>query len=139
MGVKIFKNTTGDENFYKKMGKYFAEPEYKDELPYIKNKDNYIWFINFNDNNEIINFMAIEELKNKIKLHHIFTEKEYRDDGYFKQLNNKIFKYIKENLSNKPIELATKNNIIFMFYKNKGFKVYRETKNYYFMRKEVDK
>lgn len=127
----------GNGDFYRTMGKYFAEKEYKDQLPYISNQEGDIWFIAYN-HTTLVGFMAINEIKTKITLKHVFVEEKYRDNGVCKEINKYVFDYIKKNMPDKPLEVATKNNKLLNFYLNNGFKIHRETKNYKFLRKEVD-
>lgn len=132
MKIKVYKNTLGDSSFYSIMGKYFAELKYEKELPYLNNKKNDVWFLAFN-NNKLIGFMTINETKNKVKLKHIYEEEK----DTHKKIGKYILKYIENNISNKTLELVTHNKLFKNWYLKQGFNVYRETKNYYFMRKDV--
>lgn len=91
MEIVVYEGEYDRSGFYSKMGKYFAEKEYQNELPYLHNEDEKIWFVAMEEG-EVAGFasLVIE--------------------------NTKIVKKHLEKL---------------------GFEIYRQTKNYWFLRKEA--
>jgi len=48
--IKIYEGNYDRAEFYSIMGKYFVEKKYKEEMPYLENKDEKVWFLAFEDN-----------------------------------------------------------------------------------------
>ncbi|PRR84763.1 hypothetical protein [Clostridium luticellarii] len=128
--IKVFEGKYDKSKFYSIMGKYFAEPRYKKELPYLVNRDNTIWFINITKG-EVLAFGSLEESKNKITFTEDYFEKDIRS---FKTVLKAKMEYLKDN--KKPIETATSNPKIEKELLKIGFTKYRETTNYVFLHKE---
>jgi predicted GNAT family acetyltransferase len=116
------------------MGKYFAEPKYKNEMPYLSNKEGSMWILAFEDNG-LIAFASLHELKNKIILEHSYVEENHRKKGIWKKLNELRFKYASDK--NKPIEVITKEDHLKEYWIKNGFEVYRQNGRYFYLRKEI--
>ena len=129
--IYIFKDNYNRSEFYSVMGKYFAEPNYKKELPYISNKDNTVWYVDINKDGEVLAFNSFEE-GNKVEF----------KTTYFKQNNIKslesIIKLQLTHIGNKVIETANSNEKIVKVFKKYGFTEYKKTTNYTFLRKDVE-
>lgn len=128
--IKIFKDDYNKNEFYALMGKYFAEPNYKKELPYISNKDNTVWYIDVNKYDEVLAFNSFEEGK-KVEF-----KTTYFEENNIKNLES-IIKLQLTHIGNKLVETANSNEGIIRVLKKHGFIEYKKTTNYTFLRKEV--
>ncbi|WP_297425803.1 hypothetical protein [Clostridium sp.] len=131
--IKVFKDNYNKSEFYSIMGKFFAEPSFKKELPYLTNRDNTVWHI-FLENGEVKAFSSYEESSNKI----CFSTDYYLDDiKYLEDILKYKFKELRE--VNKPIDTATSNSKIKYLFEKYGFLEYKRTANYSFLIKEENK
>lgn len=133
MQIKIFEGNYNKTEFYTYLGKYFAEPNYRKEMPYLSNKEGSVWILVF-EGDELIAFASLHELKNKIMLEHSYVEDTYRKKGIWKKLNELRFKYASDK--NKPIEVITKEDHLKEYWIKNGFEVYRQNGRYFYLRKE---
>lgn len=132
MKLKYFNDEYDKSEFYSLMGKYFAERKYRNMFPYLVNEEDSNWIVALEDE-EVVGFTVYEEKKNKIIFDYTFGETNKIELKLLKER----FKAI-ENI-NKPIELdITKDNDI-TYWLDKGFEIKKETKNYYFLRKDIVK
>lgn len=127
--VKIFKNDYDRSEFYSIMGKFFAEPSYKKDLPYLVNRDNTVWYLNVK-NGEVVAFSNYEEHKKTI---------EFKTDYFVYNISDleELIKIKLKDLNGKEIETANSNKEIVDLFIKYGFKEYRKTTNYVFLRKEI--
>lgn len=130
--AKVF--TGSHEEFYSMMGKFFAEPDYKKQMPYMCNKSTHVWILAFHDQ-KVVGFGAINELNNKIVFESSFVEHNYRRTGIWKLINKERFEYIKGR--NKRLEVITKEEHLKNYWFKKGFKVSRQNGKYFYLRKDV--
>lgn len=133
MQIKTFEGSYNKTEFYAHMGKYFAELKYKNEMPYLSNKDGSMWILAF-EGDELIAFASLHELKNKIMLEHSYVEEAHRKKGIWKKLNEIRFKYASGK--NKPVEVITKEDHLKEYWIKNGFEVYRQNGRYFYLRKE---
>jgi len=131
--IEIFEGNYDKSKFYSHMGKYFAEPKYQKEMPYLANKEGSVWFLAF-EKDTLIAFASLHELKNKIMFEHSYVEEAYRKKGIWKKLNEFRFKYASDK--NKPIEVITKEEHLKKYWINSGFEVYRQNGRYYYLRRD---
>lgn len=127
--IKIFKDNYDKKEFYGLMGHFFAETEYKKAMPYLKNTDKLIWYVNLDENNDVIAFNNYEETSNKIEFKATYFTKNIKDLRELLEIQIK-------KLNNKLIETANCNPNIINLFKELGFKEYKKTTNYTFLRKE---
>lgn len=130
--IREFKGEYNKSEFYSIMGKFFAEPLYKKDLPYLTNRDNTIWHVLIRDN-EVKAFSAYEESKNKIC---------FKADYYLENIKDyeKILKYNLEKIGkDKTIDTATSNSELRALFIKHGFKEYKKTSNYTFLIREGKK
>jgi len=118
--------------FYGVMGKYFAEPKYKKEMPYMSNKPTTTWFLVL-EKGFLIGFGSVNELKNKIIFESSYVEAEYRNKGVWKKINEARTKYAVSK--NKPLEVITKEEYLKKYWIENGFEVYKQNGSYYYLRK----
>lgn len=127
--IKIFKEDYDRSEFYALMGKYFAEPNYKKELPYITNRDNTVWYVNINKDNEVIAFNSYEEHGKKVEFKTTYYENNIKS-------LEKIIKMQLDDLKDKTIKTANSNSKIIKLFESLGFEEYKHTTNYTFLAKE---
>lgn len=125
--IREFKAEYNRAEFYSIMGKFFAEPIYKKELPYLTNRNNTVWCVLIEDN-EVKAFNAYEESKNKVC---------FKSDYYLEDIKDyeEILKYRLEQID-KTIDTATSNNELKELFIKYGFKEYKKTSNYTFLIRE---
>ena len=130
--IKEYKGDYNKSEFYSLMGKFFAEPLYKKELPYLTNRGNTVWHIKI-ENNSVTAFSGYEETKNKI---------DFKTDYYIKNIDDleAILKYKLEILKDckKEITTTVSNKEIINLFLKYGFKKIRKTTNYTTLIKEYD-
>lgn len=131
--IKIYEGNYDRTEFYSIMGKYFAEKKYKEEMPYLENKDGNVWFLAFEDN-ELLGFGSVEIMKNKALLSHSYVEEEHRQKGIWSAINKERLQYAKQH--NKPIEVITKEEFLKDYWLKHGFEIKRKNGSYYYLRKE---
>jgi hypothetical protein len=134
--IKIYDMSKIDQEmkneFYMFMGKYFAEQTYKKQIEYLVNRDTNVWFV-YIINKEVLGFTAINKT-NKIVLEHSFVEESSRNNGIWTKLNNVRFDYINK-LDMNIIEVYTKVEWLKDKWIKEGFEIFRQTKNFFFLRK----
>lgn len=133
MQIKRFKNTMGDSTFYALMGKYFAEPKYRKEIPYMANRETNVWFIAL-EKDQVLGFVALDMTNTKIKMEHDYIEEAFRKEGLFEKLNEKRMEYVSDEI--KPQEVIVKEQFLIDYWSALGFKPYRTNGAYTYLRKE---
>lgn len=134
MEIVVYEGEYGRSGFYSKMGKYFAEKEYQNELPYLHNEDEKIWFVAMEEE-EVAGFASLVIESKKIVLATSYVEPEFRKRGIYKKLIDANMKYCKG--IEKPFACTTNSEIVKKHLEKLGFEIYRQTKNYWFLRKEA--
>lgn len=132
MQIKILKETETDSYFYSLMGKYFATKEYKKLCPYLSNENSNTWFIAIEDS-QVIGFVAVNDMKNKILLQHDFVEEEHRRKGVWTTLNKERLAYIKG--ANKPLEIVLREQFLIDYWKGLGFEFTSQRGSYTYLRR----
>lgn len=128
--IKIFKDNYNKAEFYSIMGKFFAEPFYKRQLPYLSNRDNTVWFVDIDDEtNDVISFNSYEEKRSCVEFKSTFYENNIQslEEILIQQLSQ---------LQGKVIETASSNKQIIVLFLKLGFEEYRKTTNYIYLIKE---
>lgn len=137
--LRIEKFIGSGYEFYGLMGKYFAEPKYKKEMPYLINRDTNIWFIAFKkgpkafDKMTLVGFGAVNETKNKIVFEHSFVEEKFRGNGVWKEINDARFEYAR--YASLPMEVITKELYLQKYWEDNGFEVFKTNGRYTYLRK----
>jgi GNAT superfamily N-acetyltransferase len=103
------------------MGKYFAHRKYAFEMGgwQFYTKDDAIWFVLMQENN-VIGFCSIIQEKTHLYFDNFYILKEYRSNGYSKDLFDARLTFAKS--LKKEIRVITDNPIQMERYKNYGFK-----------------
>ncbi len=131
--IKKYEGNYDRGEFYSLMGKFFAEPAYKKQLPYLVNRESNIWFVAIN-NDVVIGFVAINETKKIIKLEHDFVEEAYRKNKIYEKLNGTRLAYVKD--ASKALDVIVKEAHLIQYWSKLGFKEYRQNGTYHYLRKE---
>ncbi len=134
MEIVVYEGEYDRSEFYSKMGKYFAEKEYQNELPYLHNEDGKVWFVAMEEK-KVAGFASLVIENTKIVLATSYVEPEFRKRGFYKKLIDANMKYCKG--IEKPFVCTTNNEIVKKHLEKLGFEIYRQTKNYWFLRKEA--
>jgi hypothetical protein len=119
--------------FYSKMGRFFAEERFVRQMPYLRNKYGTVWFT-IERKGEVIAFASLLVKDEYVLFTTEYVEVGHDQQGLFKELTNARFEYCRE--LNKPIRTSTNIEFIKDYYLKRGFKVYRKTKNYWFLYRE---
>lgn len=133
--IKIFEGDYDKREFYFYMGDVFASRDIRNDMPYLYNEEDRVWFLYMIDD-ELAGFASIQENKSNVEFKNDYVLEEHRDSGILEQLLDERLKYLKQNGINKNIKVAPEKFKDIEIYIKKGFEIYRETKNYVFMRKE---
>lgn len=121
--------------FYSKMGRFFAEERYIRQMPYLCNKPEKVWFTIERDGS-VVAFSSLEFPGEYILFTTEYVETRYRRHGFFNALTQARFEYCRG--LNMPIHTSTNLEFIKDYYIKQGFKVYRATKNYWFLCKKEE-
>lgn len=130
MQIKIFDKDYDKSKFYSIMGKFFAEPQYKKEMPYMTNKDSKVWFLCY-EMNKLLGFGAINILQNKVVFESYFEIEEHRKLSVCKEINKARLNYVKD--FKKEIEIIENKEHAKDYWIKKGFEISKQKGNYYFL------
>jgi GNAT superfamily N-acetyltransferase len=119
--------------FYAKMGRFFAEEPYVQQMPYLRNGPEKAWFTVERDG-QVIAFSSLDVKVGHIEFTTEYVEARYRRRGLFRALTEARFLYCKD--LKLPIRTSTAIEFIKDYYMRRGFEVYRTTKNYWFLRRD---
>lgn len=133
MEIKIYEGAYDKRDFYYYMGDIFASKKIRRELPYLCNEEGRRWFLAF-ENDQLIGFSSLQFEKVLMKIRNTYVFEEYRSHGILKILLDTMFEYIKKNEIKKVIQVAVKKHVVGT-YEQLGFKEYKRTKNYVFMKR----
>ncbi|CAI3324117.1 MULTISPECIES: hypothetical protein [Enterococcus] len=133
--IKIYIPPYDKQNFYRLMGKYFAERVYRRKLPYLINTSNTIWFLLMNKD-KVIGFSSIQISNEIIDIGDVFVEDEDVDNRKF--LFKKVLFFIDKKCEKKCVRISLKKDQYLNTLPHYCFKQYRETKNYLFFRREIN-
>ncbi|WEG73116.1 hypothetical protein OL234_09140 [Vagococcus intermedius] len=115
------------------MGKYFAEDIYQNKFPYLVNTSMTTWYLLFKD--QMVNgFMSFDCQKKKTILGEMYFENVRDEFKYEKPILKKLIKAINSNSSH-PIETAVEDDRQKILLEEFEFIQYKQTKNYYFLRR----
>lgn len=126
---KVYEGDYDRSEFYSIMGKFFAEKQYKKELPYIENNDKKSWCLFYRDN-KLAGFYAYSKEKNSVVISNFFVISEYRLKGLAKSMINDSL-----NIAS-SIQYTTNNPYMIKMLKGFGFYVITEKGSYLVMRRE---
>lgn len=118
MKTIIFKNNYSKSEFYSLMGQFFAETEYKKELPYICNNPQMEWNV-FVDKNTVVAFFSANITKDKCHIASVYVAKEHRKRGML----NKIANQIKKKYKKYNLWMMVNKDFLIEYWQKKGFEV----------------
>lgn len=127
-----FEGDYNKQEFYSLMGQFFAEKDYQKRLPYLYNDSNMTWCLCLDTQKNVLAFSSYLIKKSEIN---------FKTDFYLNDIeySNILLKYKLEQLKdyNLPIVTATCDSEMYNLLKQYNFHVVRQTKNYIFLRREV--
>ncbi len=131
--IRKFEGDYNRQEFYSLMGQFFAEKNYQKKLPYLYNDDKMIWCLCLDNKKNVLAFSSYTIKKSEIN----FKTDFYTDDIEY---SNILLKYKLEQLENYklPIITATCDTGIYNLLSQYNFHITRRTKNYIFLRREVE-
>lgn len=99
MQIKVFDSEKQDSYFYSIMGYHFASLEHKKELGgwQLYNKEGSIWFLIFDDNDNLVGFCGVFETKKYLNIDNFIILKDFRKKGYSKMLLDYVNKYFHDS------------------------------------------
>ena len=134
--VKQYPQDLSKFDFYGYIGEFFAEKQYKNELPYLYNNNNRCWRLYFNKKDMLIGFCYYQEKnKNTVHLGGLYVLKEYRKNGF----GTIIIKDCINLFQDKTLQSTTNNPIVINMRKKQGFKEVSKKGSYITLKKEVSK
>ncbi len=77
--VREFIDTCNNEEFYKYMGRFFAERIFKRELPYLINDPEKIWYLFF-DKKDLVGFCGVVMNQNSTSFTDFYLLPKYRNN-----------------------------------------------------------
>ncbi|WP_326975282.1 GNAT family N-acetyltransferase [Caproicibacter sp. BJN0012] len=128
--IQCYEGNYDRSIFYSKMGRFFAEERYIRQMPYLRNKPEKVWFTVELDG-RVVAFSSLEFPGEYILFTTEWVEPRYRRKGLFKALTDARFAYCRD--LDLPIKTSTNLEFIRDYYLKQGFRVYRTTKNYWFL------
>lgn len=130
--IKTYPEELTEFDFYGYIGKYFAEPTYRKELPYMNHNENRHWRLYFNQSNEFIGFSSYEIRKQCIYLTSTLIVEDYRGKGLGKQLINELV----DLFPNDVLKCSSNNEKALKILKDKGFSCVNQRGSYEYLIKE---
>ncbi|HHA4397573.1 TPA: hypothetical protein ACOBTX_001434 [Enterococcus faecium] len=122
--------------FYQLMGFFFAERIYQKMYPYLVNTPKTYWYVVVDSKNVVQAFSSFEKKKNKIEIGDIYQSSRIKKD-IKRILLRKMLLDIRNYDQAGVIEACVNNLEDKRLFELKGFSVFKKTKNYYFLKKEV--
>lgn len=128
---RTFEGNYDSREFYALMGSFFAEREYRKQMPYLVNEEGRVWIV-ATEGDQVVGFTSYIVKRTKIDFGYTYSAKGVE---LARELNQQRLE--KVSGIRKPIEAFTINGEVEDWLKA-GFRVTKETKNYTFLRKDVN-
>lgn len=129
----IFEKDYNKSEFYSIMGKFFAERHYRKLMPYLANDEKTTWMVKVDRSNNVLGFISYIEKDNKINIGYCYAE----DMKNKEKVESEIFmKFFNDHVS-KAMFIEIEKSFSIDMYLEFGFKVYKETTNYWFLEREA--
>jgi len=132
MKLFIYTPSCNKGEFYKKMGKFFAERIYRSRLPYLVNSPATTWVVIEKDS-QIIGFGSFEETNRGIEIGDIYTIK--KDTELWEIIANQMLNLI-QKLNPSLIYTAIEKEKDYEYFIEQRFFIKRESKKYVFLEKK---
>ena len=88
--VKEYIDTCNNEEFYRYMGRFFAERIFRKELPYLINDSEKIWYLFF-DKKELIGFCGVVMTQNSTSFTDFYILYSYRNSKNMEYMCSYMF------------------------------------------------
>lgn len=128
----IFKGNYDKQKFYSLMGKFFAERNYRKLMPYLVNDTDTTWYVEI-ENNEALAFISYTEKNNKIHIGYCYSE----DNA--KLLEKNLLSSLCNEFATRDIYAEIEKTFDKSHYLQLGFEIYKDTTNYLYLVKKVQK
>lgn len=116
--VKEYPTELSEEKFYSLMGKYFAERQYRKQMPYLINDEKYLWRLYFHNNNLIGFYHYTYLTEDLIEFGGLYLEEAYRGKGLGKRIlfeqTVEFSEYNQKSISNNPIVFHIREKLGFV-------------------------
>lgn len=130
--MRIYEQKDQIDEFWIKMGPFFASKTIRRELPYIMNQPGQTWFVMF-ENQAVIGFVSGLERKDVWYLDNIFVLPEYRHQNLMPELIQQFMKYCEERDATKKVKLETQNPTVREYFLKQQYQMYKQTKTWVFL------
>ena len=124
--IREYKGFYNKSEFYSLMGHFFGDRKYKKLMPYLVNDDDTIWQLIIDECNKVIGFISYKESKTRVHIGYCYSEDEIN------------YKKLLQLLPNKNTVVELEKNFNKDVYEELGYKVYKESKNYYYLELIID-
>lgn len=114
--VKEFMDTCNNEEFYRYMGRFFAERIFRKELPYLINDGEKIWYLFF-DQNELAGFCGVLMSQNTTSFSDFYLLPAYRNHENMEYMA----RYIMNLYHTEKIRILTNSEEEMKMWQNLGF------------------
>lgn len=131
-----FKGDYDKSKFYSLMGKFFAERTYRRIMPYLANDDRTVWYVSTDQNGEVTGFINYVDKLGRANIGYCFVEEELKDDGL---LEHNLITIVHNECTLKDMYVEVEKTWDKHEYISLGFKIYKETTNYWYLVKKVSK
>lgn len=133
---KHFTDGYDQSKFYALMGKFFAEKQYRKELPYLNNCDDKQWIVAMNGK-DVAGFVAIKKAKGDVEFSHVYVVPHHRGEGLFEQIANEWISTVKERFPGSMVTVTTNDTTVEFFWLKKGFIEANKRGSYKILRGEL--
>lgn len=124
--------------FYQLMGKFFSERVYRKKMPYLINTSSTFWYVILQKNEvSVCAFSSFEVKSNKIEIGEMYCSDNVDKLRLKTFLVKKMFKDIKKIHGYKKISVCVNSIEDKQMFEQNNFLLYKKTKNFYFLEKEV--
>ncbi len=102
--------------------------DYFNEMKFLPQNADEVFYIAIDNANEIIGSIGATKIDNNVvKLHSLYVNKDYRNNGVGKNLYNTLLKFItQKNYTTIILNTFDKFNIAIKFYEKEGFSLYKD-------------
>lgn len=120
------------KNFYSHLGPFFVERYWRNQLPYLINTPNKLWWVLINQR-KVVGFGSLEKADRGFELGDLYG---YSEEYWQYAVNVLFYQCKKRNAYNEVFsDVQKKETQQLYFFLEKGFEIYRESKNYYFLKR----
>ncbi len=114
--VKEFLETSNNEEFYRYMGRFFAERHFRRELPYLINDSDKIWYLFF-DEQTLAGFVGVVMNQNGTTFNDFYLLPTYRNVSNMRYIAHYMF----EMYSTERIRILSDSKEELMLWEELGF------------------